>query len=232
MAARLTIDRIIAQMRANDLRYFTVRDGGKDIFVQDANLDFSEVEKSLQDFVGNLEGDCVTIRAYNINKRSKAKGGQWNEMEWTCTIPGGRFERGKTATGGAANESLLREIHDLKLQMLRDEFTRKFEDVQREKSSGTSEKIIGMLETHADKFLPVLLGLFTGQTQPAAALAGPGETETEQVTVDQYKQRLNAALRRIAEIDNEYLLVIEKIADIAQSDPAQYSMYRKALLAQ
>ena len=224
MAVRVTLEFVLKEMDENDLTYFKLKDGNSLIYQQDKNISLSEAKSILRDTVDSLDGDLINIELYNKNNKTLAQGGKdYQKRSFTIRLNSARGIAGIGA-GGAGNEKLLREISELNSKLVRQEFERKFDDLKR--SLEDKPDTITSLIQGITPYLPKLLGM---DVPAAATLAGP-PAEPQQVTVEEYKQRINAALRKLAVIDNEYVVVLEALAELATNDPASYNMYRPMLI--
>ena len=239
MAAKLDIQQVLEMMDKHDLRYFAVMDGSKQIFLQDSNISLEDAKESLADFIGKLDGDTTTVRAYNIPRKKKAAGGNWTEFEWSVKLPG-YVERGSRSVAGfAANDSWQDKYWQLKLDTMQKEFEARLANQQ--KQGGMIGEISDFLQKHNINPMDIV-GMFTGlmgnRMPQATALAGPQThemSETVEHTDDakkEYRQRLNAAIQTLVRVDDQFLPFIEQVASIADTTPNMYFMARKQIMGE
>lgn len=244
MATRMNTAQVLELIEKHDLRYFAVMDGNKTIFLQDSNISLDESMKMLEDFLSKLDGDTTTVKAYNIPRKKKAAGGNWLEFEWSVMLPG-YTPRGQKSVGSVQEPGWMEKYYDLRMEMIQRDNQRALEDLRREKSGGALG-VIGEISTALKEHNvspleaiamvgSVIRGLMTPQIAPTTALAGPSP-EIAEPTIDEqkteYRNRLNAAIKRLAVIDDNLPMFLERVADSAEKDRDTYFMYRKMIMGE
>lgn len=212
-------------MEEKELPYFTVTDG-RDLI--DENQSEGSVDKAtelLTILFEEIEDSCVHISLCNKTKKERAKGGKdYVYFQYKVRL------RAKEESIGGINGtvlSLLEKNNELTRQLLLQGKERELEDLKREikELKEGKEDDISPMEKMA---MQALGSLISHNKQQGVGIAGANDEPIETSKVNA-QQRVRAALKRLAAVDNDLPGSLELLADFIEKKPEQLPIIKAML---
>lgn len=234
--SRITSPAFISErMRVYQYRYYQVYDqDGKTLIdeQQNSDVDLETAINRLESLLNNLEG-LVHVKVSKANRQEKGAGGNVQALTYTLQLGGAHMGANKPADNNAGfvqGIGAIRESMEQSFQAKLDAMQKDWE--HREEVRRLNERITGLETALKEKdpmteagmqmlqqFGPAILGSMFGK--PAAPMIhGPG-TET---AADDIDTRAENALVRLLKVDPDFITNLEKLADLAETNPAMYQM--------
>lgn len=222
---------IIKAIDENDCRFFTIKEGGRLIqSQQDPDLTKEDAIELFKETIGSYDSGILDITICNKNNKQRQSAGRgYTAFEYRIKISN---MENSGATGGSF--ALLKEIQDLRVDMVKKEEERKREDLQRqidEMKKDKGGKYDGVLKELIGTLKPLALAHFSKGTVPAAsALNGLNDdasdtdtpTETKTVMSEEDKIRMRNALKKLKKYDPNFIENIVLLADFAATQTQTY----------
>lgn len=211
------LEKVKSLMIEGNLSYFSVTHNASTLYQQTEELTATESAAKLCDFVEGLDYPYIDVKLSDKSPGDKSKGGRFVNLTHRIKLVDapGKSEAGS----GAGTISLLREIAELKTQIVENKYNALIKEL--------NDKIDDIKENNKnpmqDAALQMLMNMFAGQTPIAApsapALAGH---ETAPDTVKSEQTRIKEALKKIRSADRNYIDTLEMIAQLAETKPQVY----------
>lgn len=243
-------DFVLNVMAEQDLRYFAVMNTNFEmVYSSFQPLDVASAQKRLQSFFDSAESGIYTVKLYHTPKLkadgTPRDGGltfeiminpSLKEKEPLPPTPG---DSGMGAMGGSPTNAWLDRflgskdnLAELRLELIKhqlqaehDRKIRELEEAHKktleEKENRWEERIMGIASTIA----PDLLKSFGGGKPINGIAEAPTETETKKnpdMSEEIKKQRILKALNTLVTLDANFADNLEKLAKLAQTNPAVY----------
>lgn len=216
------------EMVKKGLAYYSIKHGGQLITRQEEEMSPEQAAEELEQFVKGLGYSYVDVELSKRPHSEKAKGGNIANFHHRLSLK----KEGAPITGPASASNgqlmdLLREIADLKAQIIEKTYEaklnlleRKIEDIEKGDKNPIQEAALMALVN--------MFGAGNGIAAPSAAVvAGPPQGESSDD-----KSRLKSAIRALAAADPDYITTLEMLGRFAQKNPSQYEGFKPLLKAQ
>ena len=222
MAATVTKDFMISQMREKKYPFFVVTDG-RDIIAN--NEDEQSVEAAielLENVLGNVLDSFVIVKLSEKTRKQINQGGnvKTSYLEYKIQLRPTQGVRGIGSNGSLVddliqqNKILTERLHEQKIEMIEANLNRKMDDMRKE----LTEKPDPMMEIA----LKGITGLFKDKTQPpVTGLAGADDGAVDEAALARQK-KIRFALFRLAKIDKQLDETMTSLADFAEKNPEKY----------
>lgn len=203
------------QMKRHGMKFFQVKDAAGRTLTQmdDTERPMDLAVRDLQEFFEFNTG-LFTVKIQETNFRGQ--GG--NRQGWTYEIKIGEDTPNRSAAPvitGISSAEIEQRLADQEARMRKE-----FEYQQKIKILEDKLEENEQADPMAERILTVLTQIFS---TPAHAPAISGDP-AQPATVDEKRQRLNAAVKKLLAADPDFIQHIEQLAQLAQDKPGIYQM--------
>jgi hypothetical protein len=220
---RVSLAFALQEMERENLNTWILLDGARELSRNDdKGCPIGPSIASLRDCAESMSGDTLTIKATKAGGTKAISRIFFVNLSQPYSVSA-RGGNGIGATPWGAPASVYQELADLKLKLGILEIVKPLQDKilalesKDQDIGGWVDRLTPVLQPYADKFF--------GVERAAVHLTG-APVDAEEVT-----RRTNEALRLLFTADADALLVLEKIAKLASSNPATYNQYKPMILA-
>lgn len=216
--AVVTREFLLSQLKAKNMPFYVVKnDRGKLIDQNQEVTDIDEAHDLLESALNNIQEGTITVELSGKTKRAKADGG--NVLVMTYTI---RIKPDKPSAASIADGSIITlydrfndKLRQSEIDRLRLEYELKMLALTNENKTGFDHPLaqaaingfLGMLNNNGSGAIP------TNGTPPING-AGAGTDAAA---------RLKTAITKLAKLDPDFVINLEKLATLAETNPAMYN---------
>ena len=216
--AVVTREFLLSQLKAKNMPFYVVKnDRGKLIDQNQEVTDIDEAHDLLESALNNIQDGTIIVELSGKTKRAKADGG--NVLVMTYTI---RIKPDKPSAASIADGSIITlydrfndKLRQSEIDRLRLEYELKMLALTNENKTGFDHPLaqaaingfLGMLNNNGSGAIP------TSGTPPING-AGSGADAAA---------RLKTALTKLVKLDPDFVINLEKLATLAETNPAMYN---------
>lgn len=238
MAFAKSLDWIYSKITDNGYKCFRILDGANSKNTIDenmtGNLQPEQCAGAIRQTLENIEGSVVLELSIK-SRGEKAAGGDVSTIKIPLSLGSAQPQTPLNGIGAATSNSfnmdaigkILEEKdknHALQLEAQRKEFEtqRQIDDLKRKLDEDKPNPMF-------EKLLPVVLAAISGG-QPTAIAGVKQETHTMPKETNKTDlERVNEALNKIRQVDTEWIESLEKLAELATTDPNKYNLAKSFL---
>lgn len=216
--AVVTREFLLSQLKVKNMPFYVVKnDRGKLIDQNQEVTDIDEAHDLLESALNNIQEGTITVELSEKTKKAKANGG--NLLVMTYTI---RIKPDKPSAASIADGSIITlydrfndKLRQSEIDRLRLEYELKILALTNENKTGFDHPLaqaaingfLGMLNNNGSGAIP------TSGTPPING-AGAGADAAA---------RLKTALTKLVKLDPDFVINLEKLATLAETNPAMYN---------
>lgn len=223
-------------IKSENLKFFDVKDSDdKTLLFSNQDEDKSTIEayNMLEDFLEEQvePGTVVYVLLSDISRKAKKNGGNWDNRKFRVRTGREVGKQNERSIGYISSNEMgydVKSLYEKNLQLhlenqkLADKLERREMEI---KFQNQIDKLKD--ESPMEKYIPAIMGLFTQGKQAAsmAAIHGAEEQTAEQQAVSNDKERLQGILKRLREIDKNYIDTLDLITKFAEKDSNKYFQF-------
>lgn len=216
--AVVTREFLLSQLKAKNMPFYVVKnDRGKLIDQNQEVTDIDEAHDLLESALNNIQEGTITVELSEKTKKAKANGG--NLLVMTYTI---RIKPDKPSAASIADGSIITlydrfndKLRQSEIDRLRLEYELKMLALTNENKTGFDHPLaqaaingfLGMLNNNGAGVIP------TNGTPPINGTGAGADTAA----------RLKTALTKLVKLDPDFVINLEKLATLAETNPAMYT---------
>lgn len=216
--AVVTREFLLSQLKAKNMPFYVVKnDRGKLIDQNQEVTDIDEAHDLLESALNNIQEGTITVELSGKTKRAKADGGNVLVMTYTIKIKPDKPSAASIADGSIITlyDRFNDKLRQSEIDRLRLEYELKMLALTNENKTGFDHPLaqaaingfLGMLNNNGSGAIP------TNGTPP---INGAGAEANAAA-------RLKTALTKLVKLDPEFVINLEKLATLAETNPAMYN---------
>lgn len=216
--AVVTREFLLSQLKAKNMPFYVIKNDRNKLIDQNQEVtDIDEAHDLLESALNNIQEGTITVELSEKTKKAKANGG--NLLVMTYTI---RIKPDKPSAASIADGSIITlydrfndKLRQSEIDRLRLEYELKMLALTNENKTGFDHPLaqaaingfLGMLNNNGSGAIP------TNGTPPING-AGAGTDAAA---------RLKTAITKLAKLDPDFVINLEKLATLAETNPAMYN---------
>jgi len=216
--AVVTREFLLSQLKAKNMPFYVVKnDRGKLIDQNQEVTDIDEAHDLLESALNNIQEGTITVELSEKTKRAKANGGNLLVMTYTVKLKPDKPSAASIADGSIITlyDRFNDKLRQSEIDRLRLEYELKMLALTNENKTGFDHPLaqaaingfLGMLNNNGSGAIP------TSGTPPING-AGAGTDAAA---------RLKTAITKLVKLDPDFVINLEKLATLAETNPAMYN---------
>lgn len=214
--AVVTREFLLSQLKAKNMPFYVVKnDRGKLIDQNQEVTDIDEAHDLLESALNNIQEGTITVELSEKTKKAKANGG--NLLVMTYTI---RIKPDKPSAASIADGSIITLYDRFNDKLRQSEIDRLRLEYELKMLALTNENKTGFDHPLAQAAINGFLGMLNNNG--AGAIPTNGTPPINGAGADA-AARLKTAITKLAKLDPDFVINLEKLATLAETNPAMYN---------
>lgn len=214
--AVVTREFLLSQLKAKNMPFYVVKnDRGKLIDQNQEVTDIDEAHDLLESALNNIQEGTITVELSGKTKRAKADGG--NVLVMTYTI---RIKPDKPSAASIADGSIITLYDRFNDKLRQSEIDRLRLEYELKMLALTNENKTGFDHPLAQAAINGFLGMLNNNGSGAIATSGTPPINGAEANA---AARLKTALTKLVKLDPDFVINLEKLATLAETNPAMYN---------
>lgn len=217
-------------MEKEQLPYFTIRDNAgspRHILQNESEANIAEAVSMMQECFDVLEDNYCHVTLSDRNRVQKGKGGENINYQFKVNLMAGNKAAAiaSVRTTNTSDIKYIQEIDALKREIEIMKFNARLEKMQDEMKAMKEGSMVEKLLSNP-QIIQGIGGMFGIKTP--VALAGSEDGPVDGAPVEK-ENKIRSALTKLMKIDSDLPETLSKLADYAETNPAQYFTFKKML---
>ena len=214
--AVVTREFLLSQLKAKNMPFYVVKnDRGKLIDQNQEVTDIDEAHDLLESALNNIQEGTITVELSGKTKRAKADGG--NVLVMTYTI---RIKPDKPSAASIADGSIITLYDRFNDKLRQSEIDRLRLEYELKMLALTNENKTGFDHPLAQAAINGFLGMLNNNGAGAIPTNGTPPINGAEANA---AARLKTALTKLVKLDPDFVINLEKLATLAETNPAMYN---------
>lgn len=214
--AVVTREFLLSQLKAKNMPFYVVKnDRGKLIDQNQEVTDIDEAHDLLESALNNIQEGTITVELSGKTKRAKADGG--NVLVMTYTI---RIKPDKPSAASIADGSIITLYDRFNDKLRQSEIDRLRLEYELKMLALTNENKTGFDHPLAQAAINGFLGMLNNNGSGAIPTNGTPPINGAEANA---AARLKTALTKLVKLDPDFVVNLEKLATLAETNPAMYN---------
>lgn len=216
--AVVTREFLLSQLKAKNMPFYVIKNDRNKLIDQNQEVtDIDEAHDLLESALNNIQEGTITVELSEKTKKAKANGGNLLVMTYTIKIKPDKPSAASIADGSIITlyDRFNDKLRQSEIDRLRLEYELKMLALTNENKTGFDHPLaqaaingfLGMLNNNGSGAIP------TNGTPPING-AGTGADAAA---------RLKTALTKLVKLDPDFVINLEKLATLAETNPAMYN---------
>jgi hypothetical protein len=204
-------DYVFKQMQENQLAFYEVLD---------ENVTVEKAVEQLRECLESLNGSFVTIKVSAVTKKAKAQARDYSLRIYNVKLSTPAQQVGGIGAVNDDYKSLMAEITALKEQLIETKFKNEIAGLREEMERIKTEKS----DPISDIAQAMLIQYMQPQQKGIVGIAGTSESVSA-TEIQSDRDRFTAVVKRLRNIDPDFVTTLEKLAAFAETNPDKYKLY-------